>query len=229
MGAWAEHEFGVKKLPPRAYLFAGTSSKAKIEATISTFNKVLFHRHDVCERYLVSGGDATVIFQLYGAPILCDLVTVLKDGGVKEVIFLGYAFGIVDDMHIGDCVVPSIVQSLDGVTARIGAGTHCMPDTDLTATISEVLQQSGVPFRSGKSVSVPATFWHGDESAIEADVIALEMEFAAFCHCARITGIKAAGLFEISDTKRQGLLDKGLPRDSMMLDAFRAIKACWDR
>ena len=77
MGAWAEHEFGVKTLPPRAYLFAGTSDRAKIDAAISGFDKVLVHRHDVYERYLVSGSDATVMFQLYGAPIMCDLVTVL--------------------------------------------------------------------------------------------------------------------------------------------------------
>ena len=229
MGAWAEHEFGVKTLPPRAYLFAGTSGRAKIDAAIGEFDKVLVHRHDVYERHLVSGSDATVMFQLYGAPIMCDLITVLKDGGVKEAVFLGYAFGFGDDTRVGDCVVPTCVQALDGVTARLGAGTHCTPDTELTASISDVLRQSGIPFRTGKSVSVPATFWHGDERDIEPDVIALEMEFAAFCHCAGVAGIKAGGLFEISDTETQGLLDRGLPRDATMLKVFRAIKTHWEQ
>ena len=65
MGAWSENEFGVKTLPPRAYLFAGTSSQGKIDAVISTFGKVLLHRHDVYDRYLVGGGEATVMFQLW--------------------------------------------------------------------------------------------------------------------------------------------------------------------
>lgn len=228
MGAWAEHEFGIKTLPPRAYLFAGTSGAAKIDAVVGSFGKVLFHHHDVYDRYLVSGGDATVMFQLYGAPILCDLVTVLKDGNVKEAVFFGYAYGIEEGMCVGDCVVPTQVQTLDGVTVRLGAGAHCTPDAELTAMIAAVLRKNRIPFRSGKSVSVPATFWHGDEREIEPDVIALEMEFAAFCHCARVAGIRAGGLFVISDTKKHGLLDKRIPRDPRMLETFRAIKSHWE-
>ena len=229
MGAWAEHEFGVKTLPPRAYLFAGTSGASKIDAVVGSFGKVLFHHQDVYDRYLVSGGDATVMFQLYGAPIMCDLVTVLKDGGVEEAVFFGYAYGIEKGMRVGDCVVPPQVQALDGVTVRLGAGSHCTPDAELTATIADVLRQNRITFRSGKSVSVPATFWHGDEREIEPDAIALEMEFAAFCHCARVAGIRAGGLFVISDTKDHGLLDKDLPRDPKMLDVFRAIKSYWEQ
>jgi purine-nucleoside phosphorylase len=229
MGAWAEHEFGVKILPPRAYLFAGPSSAGRIGAVIGSFGKVLFHRHDVYDRYLVTGGDATVMFQLYGAPIMCDLVTVLKDGNVREAIFFGYAYGRAEGMRVGDCVVPSQAQTLDGVTARLGAGTHTVPDAEMTEIISELLQRNQIPFRKGRSVSVPATFWHGDERQIDPDAIALELEFAAFCHCACVAGIKAGGLFVISDTREHGLLDKGIPRDAAMLKAFRAIKEHWEQ
>ena len=156
-------------------------------------------------------------------------MTVLKDGNVQEAVFFGYAFGMSEGMSVGDCVVPTQVQPLDGVTTRIGGGPYAAPDADLTATISEVLRQNDIPFQSGKSVSVPATFWHGDEKQIDSDVIALEMEFGAFCHCARIAGIKAGGLFVISDTKSHGLLDKRPPRDPRMLEAFRAIKTHWER
>lgn len=224
MGAWAEIEFGVKILPSRAYLFAGISGKEKIDAVVGSFDRVLVHRHDCYERYLVSGSEAAVMFQLYGAPILCDLVTVLKDGGVKEAIFFGYACGLADGMRVGDCVVPTQVQALDGVSARIGAGTYTAPDADLTSLISDALQQKQIAFRRGKSVSVPATFWHGNEKVIDPDAIALEMEFAAFCHCARVKGIKAAGVLVISDTRHQSLLDRDIPRDPMMIAAFQVIK-----
>jgi len=227
MGAWAKYEFGATTLPPRAYLFAGTSSRDKIDAVVSSFGKVLFHRHDTYERYLLTGRDATVMFQLYGAPIVCDLVTVLKDGDVKEAVFFGYAYGIADGMRVGDLVVPSQVQTLDGVTTRLGAGTYTAPNVEMTEIISGVLQRSQLPFLSGKTVSVPATFWHGDESQIDPDAVALELEFAAFCHCARTAGIKAGGLFVISDTRQQRMLDKGIHRDPRMIEAFRAIRDQW--
>ncbi len=226
MGLWAEAEFGVKLLPQRAYLFAGPSGREKVNAIVNIFGKVLFHRHDVYERYVLkgAGGDASVMFQLYGAPIICDLVTVLRDGNVKEAVFFGYAYGIGEGMGVGQCVLPTQVQTLDGVTTRLGAGTYVVPNAEMTEMISGVLQRHLIPFRIGKSVSVPATFWHGDESRIDMDAIALELEYAAFCHCAHSVGIKAGGLFVISDTKEHGLLDKRPPRDPIMIKAFRAIK-----
>jgi hypothetical protein len=232
MGSWAENEFGVRALPPRAYLFAGTSSREKIDAVISSFGIVLFHRHDVYERYLVSseGGDAAVMFQLYGAPIMCDMLTVLKDGNVNEAVFFGSAYGIAEAMQVGDCVVPTRVQTLDGVTAKLGAGPYTAPCSEMTEMVSEALRWRHISFRSGKSVSVPATFWHGDETQIDPDAIALELEFAAFCHCAHVAGIKAGGLFVISDTKEQGLLDdQRIPRDPIMINAFQAVKEYWEQ
>jgi len=135
-----------------------------------------------------------------------------------------YACGIADDLAVGDCVVPTRVQTLDGVTSKLGAGGYASPDAGMTDRIAAALQRGRVPFRLGKSVSVPATFWHGDEKQIDPDTIALELEFAAFCHCAQSVGIKAGGLFVISDTKTQGLLDKTIPCDPRMLEAFRAVK-----
>jgi hypothetical protein len=231
MSRWAKSEFGVETLPKRAYLFAGGSTREKIEAVIGCFDKVLSHAHDVYERFLVTSdkGDAAVMFQLYGAPIMCDLVSVLKDGNVDEAVFIGGAFGMAEGMRVGDCVVPTQVQTLDGVTTRLGAGRYTAPNTEMTKMISTALERTQIPFRSGKSVSVPATFWHGDEREIDADTLALEMEFAAFCHCAQVVGIKAGGLLVISDTKDQGLLDKRrLPHDPLMVEAFKAIREFGD-
>lgn len=231
MGKWAESEFGVKSLPPLAYLFAGSSTRPKIDAVVNSFGKVIFHQQDVYERFLVYGekGGATIMFQLYGAPIMCDLVTILKDGNVKEAVFFGSAFGISNNMKVGDIIVPTEVQTLDGVSAKLGAGPYTAPNPDMVEKISAALERSDILFRRGKSVSVPATFWHGDETQIDLDAIALELEFAAFCHCAQSVGIKAGGLLIISDTKEQGLLDERPPRDPRMIEAFQAVKEQWER
>jgi hypothetical protein len=226
MGRWAESEFGVATLPHRAYVFAGPSNREKIDAILGSFGKALVHRHDIYERYLVgdAGGDAAFIFQLYGAPILCDLVTVLKDGQVGEAIFFGTAYGIAEETRVGDLVLPTKVQTLDGVTAKLGAGPYVSPDAGMVESMATALAGRSIPFRRGKSVSVPATFWHGDETQIDPDALALELEFAAFCHCARTVGLKAGGLLVISDTRDHGLLDKRIPCDRKMVEAFRAVK-----
>ncbi len=231
MGKWAKSEFGIETLPSRAYLFAGPSERVKIDQVVNSFGQVLFHQHGISERYLVSGknGDAIVMFQLYGAPILCDLLTVLKNGQVKEAVFFGGAFGILKDLQVGDCVVPTQVQTLDGVTTKLGAGSYTAPSPDMVELISAALERRHIPFQRGKSVSVPATFWHGDERQIDLDAIALELEFAAFCHCAQTVSIKAGGLFVIRDTKEQGLLDERPPRDPRMIEAFLAIKEYWEQ
>jgi purine-nucleoside phosphorylase len=232
MGRWAEAEFGRKILPPRAYLFAGVSRPEKVDAIISTFGTVLLHRQDVYERFLVSGtkGEVSIMFQLYGAPIMCDLVSVLRDGEVSEAVFLGYACGIADNLQVGDCVIPTKVQTLDGVTAKLGAEAYTSPDAEMTEMIAAALQHHHIPVHKGKSASVPATLWHGDETLIDPDAIALELEYAAFCYCAHEVGIKAGGLFVISDTKDHDLLDDSrIPRDPIMLAAFRVIKEQWEK
>jgi len=227
MGSWVESEFGVITLPPRAYLFAGLSNREKIDAVLDSFGKVLYHRHDLYERYLVggAGAEASLMFQLYGGPIMCDLVTILKHGNVSEAVFFGTAYGFAEDTRVGDCIVPTQVQTLDGVSERIGAGPYTAPNSAMVEMISAALRQRSIPFRTGKSVSVPATFWHGDEAQIDPDVIALELEFAAFCHCSHAVGIKAGGLLVISDTRDHGLLEKRIPCDHILVDAFRAVKA----
>lgn len=231
MGNWAATEFGVSILPARAYLFAGVSQPAKVDAIIHHLGTVQVHRQDVYERFLVTHGDrqTAVMFQLYGAPVMCDLATVLHTGQVQEVIFFGYAGALAEGLRIGECVVPVEVQALDGVTAKLGGGPYATPDPDLVETITSALDHQHLPFRRGKTVSVPATFWHGDETQIDPDALAVELELAAWCHCARTMGIKTAGILTISDTSEMGLLDERPPCDPAMITAFQAVLDYWER
>jgi hypothetical protein len=226
MGRWAESEFGRDTLPSQAYIFPGMSSREKIEAALGAFGRVRFHRHDVYERFLAGedGDEACLLFHLYGAPILCDLVSVLQDGGVKEAFFFGNAYGLASGLRIGDRVLPLRTQTLDGISVQLGAGSYTIPNLELSEDVAAALRSAGLSFHTGTSVSVPATFWHGDESRIDPDALALELEFAAFCHCARAAGLRTAGLLVISDTRDHGLLDRGLPHDPEMVAAFRAVK-----
>jgi purine-nucleoside phosphorylase len=91
------------------------------------------------------------------------------------------------------------------------------------------MEASGIPRRIGKSVSVPATFWHGDERRIDPNVLALELELASLCYCAKKLGMKAAGLLVISDTREQRLVDKRPSIDSTMINVFQSLRSSLQR
>ncbi len=202
MGAWAKSEFGKEILPKRCYLIAGGTPRKAVDAICSDFGEVLLHRHDVYERCLVRMEDEETIlaFQLYGAPVVADFLNVLHDGGTEEVIFLGLAHGKAKGMQVGDYVIPIKTQCCDGVTKILGSENFTEPDFTLVDKITNAMRKANLEFTSGTSVSVPATFWHGDESKHAPDVIALECEFATFCYCSKKLNLSSAGVFVISDT-----------------------------
>lgn len=227
MGAWAQSEFGREKLPKRCYLIAGGTPRETVDAICNDFDEVLFQRHDVYERCLVRTGDEETILalQLYGAPIVADFLTVLQDGGTEEVIFLGLAQGKVKGMKVGDFVIPTKTQCSDGVAKSLGSENFIEPDPLLVEKITNAMKKADLEFSAGTSVSVPATFWHGDESKHASDVIALECEFATFCHCSKKLNLSAAGIFVISDTVDQGLLDNTRPSPfPKLIQGFKAIR-----
>jgi hypothetical protein len=91
--------------------------------------------------------------------------------------------------------------------------------------VLDALTLAGIQYQEGTTVSVPATFWHGDESKLAHDVMALECEFAAFCHCSTLLGLHGAGVLVISDTLETGLLDFSRPPvHEVMLGVLGALK-----
>jgi len=227
MGAWAQSEFGRETLPKRCYLIAGGTPRETVEIICNEFDEVLVRHHDVYERCLVRTGEAEAIlaFQLYGAPVVADFLNVLKDGGTEEVIFLGLAQGKGKDIQVGDYVIPTQTQCCDGIAKTLGSEDLTEPDLVLVDKVSEAMKSANLEFTAGLTVSVPATFWHGDESKHASDVIALECEFATFCHCSKELGLSAAGLFVISDTEERDLLDDSrLSPHPRMVQGLQAIK-----
>jgi hypothetical protein len=106
----------------------------------------------------------------------------------------------------------------------LGAEEYTEPHTDLRGRILASLERSGVQYQEGTTVSVPASFWHGDESKLAPDVIALECEFAAFSYCSAVLGLHSAGAFVISDTVETGLLDPSGPSiHEIMLDTLQTL------
>lgn len=225
MGEWAKHEFAREVLPKRCFLFAGTTPKHVKNSILDYYDEVVFHKHDVYERYIVKGsrGEDVLIFQAYGAAVVADLLTILKDGKVEQVIFIGTAFGLSNKLRTGDVVLPTEVQCLDGVTNLIDSVTQVSPDKELRKQLQAVLQQDGIGFQQGRTVSVPTVFWRLDGGRFDPGIIALEMELSAFIHFTARLGLKSAGLLIISDTVNHSLLDDQTLRFQSIVRVFASL------
>jgi uridine phosphorylase len=225
MGGWSRSEFERDSLPARAYFIAGASPRGVVEHIVGCFDRTLFQDRDVYERYILAddGEEFVLCFQLYGAPIVCDLLGVLKDGGVKEVIFLGAAGALADHLSVGDYVLPAEIRCLDGVATALGAELYARPDGPLRARLGRALADVGEEYVEGPTVSVPAVLWHGDRRRRAPEAIAVEIELAAFCHCAERLDLPAAGLLVISDTADHTLRDNQDIRYTRTVAAFKAL------
>jgi purine-nucleoside phosphorylase len=115
---------------------------------------------------------------------------------------------------IGDFVVVEKSLSADGFTRYLGDHpaapdrflADTWPDPDLTATLAKaadsICKHHGVALHSGAVVSVDsiiAQFTRMDRWTAEKSLVGVEMETAATFEAARLSGIKAAALLQVSD------------------------------
>ena len=229
MGNWAMHEFGKDKLPKRCYLFAGTTPEYVKNSILEHYNEVILHKHDVYERYIVKDkeNEDLLIFQAYGAAVVADILSILKDGEVEEVIFIGTAFGLSNKLKTGDVVIPSKVQCLDGITNLIDSATYVVPNDEFRKKILDLLDEHKVDFKEGLTVSVPTVFWRLDNNKFDSNIIALEMELSAFLHFSYKLELRSAGILVISDTINHSLLDDQTLRFANIINTFSIIKSKW--
>jgi purine-nucleoside phosphorylase len=226
MGNWSKHEFKRSKLPKRCFLFAGTTPEERKDKILNKFNEILFHKHDVYERYIVTDGkqEYIILFQVYGAPTITDITHILNDGEVEEIIFIGAAYGINEQLRVGDLVISNKVQALDGLLKINFDVDYSYPDENLKEKIKNILEKNNEDYLEGKSVSVPSSFCHPDNSKYDKDVVALEMEFSSVCYFTKKFNIKCAGVFVISDTSNHSLLDDQNKRFENIINSFEIIK-----
>ena len=229
MGKWVIHEFGIEKLPKRCYLFAGTTPEDVKNKILQQYNEIVFHKHDVYERYIVKDKqrEDVLIFQAYGAAVVADILAILKDGEVEEVIFIGTAFGLSNNLKTGDIVIPNKVQCLDGITSLFDSISYVVPNNQERQKIMDILLKNNVNFIEGLTVSVPTTFWRLDGSKFNSNIIALEMELSAFIHFSLKLELKSAGILIISDTINHSLLEDQTLRFDNIVSTFLMIK-CLD-
>ncbi|MEN6462254.1 MAG: hypothetical protein ABFC94_12905 [Syntrophomonas sp.] len=225
MGEWSKWEFGFEELPNSCFIFGGTSSPETIQSVISSFDTIIFHKHDNYEAYIVEkySQKILILFQVYGAAMVADLIFLLKDGGVKEIVFIGAAYGMEKQIAVGDFILPSRIQCLDGVASTLDNNEFSYPDAGLRTWVGKLFIENEISIWQGDTVSVPTTFYHPSSDKYDREVIALEMELASLCHYAFKTGIKACGVLVVSDTENHSLLADHELTNRNIIRAFQMI------
>jgi purine-nucleoside phosphorylase len=149
-----------------------------------------------------------------GAPQTGDAIVALGCTPCETIVFTGSVGGLSSSMEIGDLIVTEKSICGDGFSRYLDADVptkDCFfqpvePDPDLTKCIDSVAlehcQRESVPLHRGNifsTDSIIAQFFRLDYIVENFDCIGIEMETAALFRAAKLVGIKAAALLQLSD------------------------------
>lgn len=213
MGKFAEDDFGKSKFGSVGIIVAGTSNKEIEDEVLSFFDKKITFKDSVYHSYLAekNGVNYPIIFNVYGAPVVIDALASMHDGGCKNVIFVGFAYGF-RDVHVGDIVISTESHHFEGIYSIFDKKkAFSQGDKKLTAILKKIFDIDKIHYLEGKNISVPAVSFqlpHSNKFYKKIKPLTLEMELASFFARAKDLGIRAAGVLVISDTKEASIIDK---------------------
>ncbi len=169
---------------------------------------------DTVHQLEYNGQLITLIRTGIGAPQTGDAIVALGCTPCERIVFTGSAGGLSPSMEIGDLIVTERSICGDGFSRYLDPDVptkDCFfqpvePDPDLTKCVdkvtSEHCQRGSVALHRGNifsTDSIIAQFFRLDYIVENFHCIGIEMETAALFKAAKLVGIKAAALLQLSD------------------------------
>jgi len=154
-----------------------------------------------------------------GAPQAGDMVLALGCTPCEMLVFAGSAGGLANGLNIGDLFVVEKSICGDGYSRylepEVLPGDRFLQTTTPDQVLSEILERRALEVCQARSThldrgsvfstdSILAQFFRLEALVDELECAAIEMETAAVFNAARLVGIRAAALLQISDLPRQG-------------------------
>jgi len=211
MGNWAKELFGRERFESTGIVVAGTNPLAFEKKILSYFDEVVSSKDSVYHAHLVKkdGKYYPIVFNVYGAPALVDVLTEMHDGGCRNFIFVGYAFGFAKGLDVGEVVLAKEAHHFDGIYSHVDPSRElASPDNELFDAVKKILLDAKIEFLEGIDISVPAVTFqppHANEKYQKIKPTTLEMEVAAFYSRAQDIGARAVAVLVISDTRAKAL------------------------
>lgn len=150
-----------------------------------------------------------------GAPSLMDFVLSLGVTKCKNLIFLGSAGSLDENIKIGDVVVPEYSICGDGASRYLNKNLedeflkHKYPSSEITKNLIDILKEKNIKYHCVPNYSIDtifAQFYHIDK-ILELGAKTIEMETANLFKCNELLKINVTALFCVSDNT---LLNKSL-------------------
>ncbi len=184
------------------------------------------------------GETYTLVQSGIGAPQTGEVILALGCTKCLSVLFTGSMAGLSKDMNIGDIMVVEKSICGDGFSRYLDVSlvpSDCFlqpvqPDMRLTRHIKrasqEICRDKSVPLHNGTVISIDSVlpeFFRLAYFVNELQCIGLEMETAAVFRAAKLVGIKAGAILEVSDNPIQNKsLYSGRTKEEM--DHYRSVR-----
>lgn len=147
--------------------------------------------------------DRVVASPAMGAPAAVVLTEILAASGVRDILCLGSCGSLGGSLEIGDVVVA------EGAFPCCGAAWMYSPDAICLATdwkaardLERRVENAGFPVRRAVAVTTDAPFRETQafqEHYTSLGASCVEMELAGVLAAAKVAGVRASGLFVVSD------------------------------
>ena len=215
MSVWVKRLFGTEKLGDVGIVLAGNITSENEQKIISVFESVesnidcVYHCH-LGEK---NGKKYPLVSNVFGASAMLDVMAILKEGGCKTALFIGYAYGgfKTQPLEVGDIVIPNRAYHFEGIHQYVKKGKeYSEPDFEFKKKVEEILTDNKIKFFEGKNISVTSVTFqpnHFNEEYQRIQPISLEMELAACYSRGKEIGIRTAGVLIISDNKQNSLIN----------------------
>ncbi len=213
MGKWAKDLFGRESFGSVGIVIAGTNSPKFERKILRLFDKVISSKDSVYHAHLVrkNNKEYPIVFNVYGAPAMVDVMTEMHDGGCYNLIFIGYAYGGFKNLDVGSIIVSDKSYHFDGIYHHIESDRKIdYPDKELKRKLEVIFKKNKINFYNGTNVSVPAVSFqprHANREYQKIKPLTLEMELAACFSRAKDIGIRSTGVLIISDNKSHSIGD----------------------
>jgi purine-nucleoside phosphorylase len=230
MGVWAKSEFGKSRFSSIGIVIAGTNKLNFEKRILSLFDKVVSSKDSVYHTHLVKkkGKFYPIIFNVYGAPAMIDVLAEMHDGGCRTVIFVGYAYGGFNNhLDVGEVVIPSKSYHFEGAYSIVYPKKKFnTPDKELLQKLEILFKEKEINYTKGKNISVPSVIFQLPHSNVKYQKIkplSLEMELSSCLSMSKDIGIRSAGVLIISDNRKKSIGDKKITAHESKFKVLKTI------
>ncbi|MFB6075574.1 MAG: nucleoside phosphorylase [Candidatus Aenigmatarchaeota archaeon] len=154
--------------------------------------------------YRINNSDMGIIGNFgIGAPTTAIIIEELAELGVKNIISLGLAGSLDEDLEMGKAVICNRAIRDEGTTYHYTQGSrYAEPTKDYNEKIKDIFREEGMDFIEGLTWTIDAPYRETLEEVQmykEEGVKTVEMEASAIFVVGKFRGLEVASIFVVSD------------------------------